>query len=328
MSTTDVARRPHRLPVDRLNEQARETTPPKSIDLSTPIDRSLHFVCPTLTPLYYTSVYEQLTPEIQRRYNQITALAFNEFTRFLEQDIGGTVLPALAETPSVPPELREYLHHFHEEEKAHAQMWTALNAHCEREWYTITESRFVRLGKLPRIALQAVLRRPRTFRWVLWILLCMEEIAMETARRTVHSAVEIEPRFLTAYQSHQQDEVRHVQVDWYLIEHLTDPLPPRRRRRDARALRYVFRHYLLAPLRVGRRVLEQLGAEYPEVRRIIPQVLNEYRALPRSVAHQSALFSRHTHPVMFALFDRYPEFQIIEDVLLTYRDDPARWAVQ
>ena len=65
----------------RRRERTHDDEP--TLDFSTPIDRRCWFVCPTLTPLYYTHVYRELNDEQQRRYNQLTALSFNELIAFL-----------------------------------------------------------------------------------------------------------------------------------------------------------------------------------------------------------------------------------------------------
>ena len=61
------------------------------------IDPARWFVCPTLTPLYYAPVYRDLDQRHQRRYNQLTALCFNELIAFFEESFAASVLAAIAD---------------------------------------------------------------------------------------------------------------------------------------------------------------------------------------------------------------------------------------
>ncbi len=126
---------PRRLPLTQLIDQARSQRKESSpLDLSTPIDRSRLFVCPEMTPLYYTDAYRELTGDQARRYNQLTGLASNELITFFEERIAAEVFPALSRLDGAPAELLEYVRFFDEEERRHAQMWRALNRLSEPEW--------------------------------------------------------------------------------------------------------------------------------------------------------------------------------------------------
>src|SRR5688572_16034939 len=85
-TAAERTRRPARLSLTELSEQAREASRTWApLDLSTPVDLSRHFLCPTVTPLHYTAIHRSLTVEEKLRYNQLTGLAFNEVISFFEE---------------------------------------------------------------------------------------------------------------------------------------------------------------------------------------------------------------------------------------------------
>src|SRR4051812_8274154 len=88
-------------------------------DWDAPIDPARAFVCSTLTPLYYTPLYPQLTPRQQLRYNQLCAIAFNEVVVFFESSFAAALHALLAETDTIDPALRSRLTEFADDERRH-----------------------------------------------------------------------------------------------------------------------------------------------------------------------------------------------------------------
>src|SRR5688572_24053151 len=77
LTGVERTRRPARLSLAELSAQAREASRAWApLDLSTPVDTSRHFLCPTVTPLFYTEIHRSLTAEEKLRYNQLSGLAF------------------------------------------------------------------------------------------------------------------------------------------------------------------------------------------------------------------------------------------------------------
>src|SRR5437764_12509154 len=89
-----------------------------SLDLTAPADSSRWFLCPTLTPLYYTPVYFELSPRQALRYNQLTGMSFNELIGFFEASFAHPALTAVARSkaPAVSAELRACIDCFLDEE--------------------------------------------------------------------------------------------------------------------------------------------------------------------------------------------------------------------
>src|SRR5262245_58362189 len=119
----------NRMPVERINRHAAEHGVAMTrLDLDRPVDHTRLFTCPSLAPLAHTPVFNMLTPAQQRRYNQLVGLLQNELICFLEQEVGGRVLPALLRLSGrMSPDLILSLRQFLEEERQHTKVFRRLN---------------------------------------------------------------------------------------------------------------------------------------------------------------------------------------------------------
>src|SRR5688572_32645347 len=82
-----------RMSIDRLQAQASwHSFSLDQIDFAATIRRDTFFLCPTLTPLYYTPSYQELTPAQAVRYNQNTGMCFNELIALIEGSFASTAL--------------------------------------------------------------------------------------------------------------------------------------------------------------------------------------------------------------------------------------------
>src|ERR1041385_4591960 len=135
------------LPLEQLRRQAAQAEAEPPPDLTTPIDRSKLFVCPTLTALYYTPVYGELSPEQARRYNQINGVAFGELIGLFEEHFAVRALAAIELDRTAPRALREYARCLIAEEQRHMSLWWRLNRLCEPGWYERGPRRIVRVPR-------------------------------------------------------------------------------------------------------------------------------------------------------------------------------------
>ena len=85
-------------------------------DSTVPIDFSKPFICPSLTALYYTTVWQELSPDDQLRHTQLSALSFNELIAWFEGGFSSTLL-SLSRSERVPKDLRAILPDFIEDER-------------------------------------------------------------------------------------------------------------------------------------------------------------------------------------------------------------------
>ncbi len=321
-----LEKNPARLPLRELLDQAREhANSPRSLNVVAPIATDRFFICPTATPLYYTSLYRKLSEEQARRYNQLTALSFNELIMALERSIAPVLFAALRgaawfHRTDPPSELVDYFEFFEAEERRHLRMWQALNQLAEPKWYEGENVHFFQTRTRPSSMLRTLCSRPHLVSTVLWIMLLQEEMTMELARRCARSCLEpLEPRFGEAYRLHVEDEVRHVQIDWYVIEHLRAAQSPRVRRLNARIVRFLVKTFFLAPRRLAVKVAKELVREFPSLRPSLSRMQRELKGLGSDLEYQHMMYSRRSHPISFHLFDCYPEFEAMRHVLFSYQ---------
>lgn len=286
------------------------------------VDLTRPFLAESVVPLWYTESWALLDAAQALRANQITGLCFNELITFFESAFAPAVLAALRRQ-AVPEDLAECLHHFLADEARHSAMFERLNRLSAPGWYTRSPFHLLRVPAPVRLMVGALTRRPAVFPAMLWIMLALEEHSIEVSRRCA-AATELDPSWAAAYAAHLEDEVRHVQVDVHLIERFHSGRPGWLRRANAALVRAGIARFLLAPSRSGARVVAQLVAEFPALGPLAPRLVREMRALDRSAAYQSMMYSRRTTPLTFALFDRFPEFQGLGAVLAAYRPGGER----
>lgn len=155
-----------------------------------------------------------------------------------------------------------------------------------------------------------------------WLQLAQEERSVEISRRCLHTRAGcIEPRYAAAYRAHLVDELRHVQIDWHLIDRFYRTRPTSVRRLTATLLRLAVATLFLAAVHSTARVIEVLSMEHPELVPLVPRMLRELRALARDDDYQRMMYSRQTTPITFSLLDRFPEFGQMRRVLRAY--EPA-----
>lgn len=293
------------------------------IDWQTPIDRTLWYFCETLTPLYYTPVYNELALEHRRRYNQLTGIMANEVIALLETELLNASLQAIDDQE---PELQAAVVRFREDECRHAEIWRRLNRLSEPEWYSKGPRHLVRMPSAAAVLARLAARHPAAFPVVFWIQLLQEERSVDISRRCMRvPADRIEPRYAAAYAAHIQDEVRHVQIDCHLIERFHGRRSVVMRRMTARLFRTIVRWLLVTPVRSSARVVERLTFEYPDLRPLLPRILRELRGLDGNDEYHQMMYSRRTTPITFSLFDRFEEFHQMRHVLHAYRPEPAGW---
>jgi hypothetical protein len=308
-------------PLDRLAGQ-KDSTAYEALDWTLPIDRTRWFVCETQTPLYYTRSYEELSTDQRRRYNQLTGMLSNELIGLLETELLTAALGAIERRTAGPVDLElvAAVRRFRDDEYRHAEMWRHLNRLSEPRWYATRDRHLARVPS-PAIALaRALALRPGVFPVVLWIQLAQEERSIDLSRRSLAlPADRLEPRYRTAFQAHLQDEVRHVQVDWHLIERLYHRRSTMTRLMTARLFSFFVGSVLLMPVYSTTRVIEVLADEFVELRPLVPRMLAELRALRACDRYHEMMYSRATTPITFDLLDRYDEFHVVGRTLRGYQ---------
>ena len=286
-----------------------------------PIDRSRPYVCETVTPLYYTRSYAELSPSQVLRYNQIAAIHFNEVICFFERSVAEHALDALMKEGkrSLPGDLAQAVVQFADEERAHTRMFRALNRIAEPEWYLSGDEYIIQSKRTARWLFSHLTRRPWTFPVSILLMLIMEEKSLEVSRRMIRAGEDvIEPHFLETYRAHLEDEVRHVRIDGRLLLHLFEGRSRFIRRGNAALFRFLLTRCFLLPDQSAFRVVELLAKEQPEVVPLLPRIKRELQGLAGNAKYHAMMFSRHSCPLAFGLFDRFSEFRKLSEGLLSY----------
>jgi hypothetical protein len=312
-----------RLALRPLTRPATRPASEHAFDWNTPIDRTRWFYCETLTPLYYTPIYRALAPEHRLRYNQLTGMLSNELILLLETGFLDAVLQAVDSARHVDHDgLVTAVRRFREDERRHAETWRRLNQLSAPAWYANTDRYLVRIPPGAIGLSRITSRHPLMFPFVFWIQLAQEERSVDISRRCLRLPPGmLEPRYAAVYRAHLGDEARHVQLDSCLLDrfHASQSRPARRL--TAAIFRFVVEALFLKPLYSTVRVIEVLASEFPELTPLIPRMRDELGRLGGDADYQEMMYSRRTTPVTFSLFDRFPEFHCMRQVLQSY--EPA-----
>ena len=300
-----------RLPLDRINRHADEHgVAVARLRFDRPVDRTKLFTSPVLAPLAHSPIFTELTAAQQRRYNQLVGLMQNELICFFEQEVGARVLPAVLSSSSrVSPELCASLRRFLDEEKQHTQMFRRLNRLAEPDWYRNTDYYILELRTPFLVLLRQITSRPVLLPMVFWMMLLMEERSLLMSKRYATADPEsIEPQFLEAYLAHAEDEVRHVQIDWHLLEAFYQSRSRWARKANARLLEAFMVGALLKPRRANLRLVDLLVTEFPELRPMRPGLVRAVHDLVHNAGYRRMMYSPEATPISYALFARSAEF--------------------
>ena len=281
------------------------------LDLTSPVDRTKLFVCPTLTPLYYTPSYGRLSPRQALRYNQLMGMLHNEVITFFETTFAASVLGSLSDPASrgsLSPDESACLRQFIDDEAQHTAAFRRLNRLSDPARYAEVDRSILQVPRAMAAVLRWLTRRPRAFPMVIWVMLVMEERSLEISRRyAAMDPVEVEPHYAAAYRRHSEDEARHVQIDWHLIERVYAGLSRPLRRLNAALLRWFVEGFFLTPARSTLHAVDLLVGEFPELTPIRPRLMREMRALRRDSAYRRMMYSPAVNPITYGLARHFPE---------------------
>jgi hypothetical protein len=301
---------PVQLSVQQIAEHARSRGADcYPFDVTVPVDGTMPFLCPTLTALYYTSVWKELDDEERLRYTQLSALSFNELIAWFENGFSRT-LQSLMQSDALPQSLKSLLPDFLEDERRHQEMWWTLNRCADPQRYSRDVAAISRIAPLGQNLMRWLARHPLKYPVTIWIMLILEEHGNEIARRCAAKRPDqIEPHFAAAYLAHVRDEVRHVQIDWHLLEWAWPSLRGWRRYVNVSIFRWVVSRLLFNTEHAAISVVDELVRERPRLHSLLPRLRAELRGVGQNREFRSMMFSVRTCPIVFRLLDRFPELQ-------------------
>lgn len=253
------------------------------------------FIPERLTPLPFTSVWPGLSPDEQRRYNQLHGLYFHEQIIFFEQVIIVPLLRALQPRVS-DPELRAALSTFIAEEMTHSAGFHALLRRLRPAWYEHDWRHFIRLSPVAQAALAAMVRRPHWFPCFLWLVQLLEERTMFASRLFLAEPDAFPEEILALHRQHLTDEADHVRWDTALLAQFWTQAPPWVRRANTRLLDWMLGEFIAVPRRAALRVVDALAAEFPALSVPPARLKAELRALGARPGFRAAVFGRDAVP--------------------------------
>jgi len=118
----------------------------------------------------------------------------------------------------------------------------------------------------------------------------------------------IDRQFAAVYRAHAEDEIRHIHIDWHLLERFYLSRPLWQRHVNAWLLELIISSLLLKPRRANVRLIEILIKEFPELRCIRDRLVRAVRDLASSESYRKMMYSRETTPIAYQLFKGLPEF--------------------
>jgi rubrerythrin len=271
----------------------------------------------SLTHLYYSPIYPTLTDRQQRIYNRLHACYLCELFVFFEEVFPGYYTRAAAQRAIREP-LRSQLLGLVRAERRHALMFRSLARQLAPDLYGAFRFRFVALPRLVDLALRILFRFPAHFSVILWVTLIQEERALYYAREVLRSSHRIDDAMVRVQSRHLSDEQGHLDIEEALLRRYWDGSSPALRRLNVSLMRWAMKELLTAPKRGGMRLIDRYLRECPELQVRAGELRAAMRALDGEAAFHRSLYSRQILPRTFALFDRYPEFRTLQDVIPFY----------
>lgn len=288
-----------------------EAPPPAAVG-ETRIDFTRPFIAEEFTPLFHTPLHATLPAEVRLRYNQLSALYFNEQVGFFEEVMLRPALRALLEGP-VPAALRAPLATFLAEEERHTTLFHALNRRAAPEFYEKSPRFFIPLSPSVRWTLRQIITRPRRFPLLLWLALLQEERSLHYSKGMLAQSSRMEPHFVAIHRMHLADEVGHIGWDEQILDWLWPALSPAGRALNARLLTWMVREFFHLPKRSAQCVIAQLAREFPQLE--AGALHAAVRRLATDPAYRRTLYSREITPRAFARFEADPQFALLAQAL-------------
>ena len=298
--------------LDRLNRLAdKNAFDVEDLDWSRPVSRNCLWGPEKIAPLTYLPAYDLLTDEERRRLNQLFSVGVCEQFIWLEENILVRTLGKVLMHWSMSEGLRIALDHFIKEEIKHTEMFWRTLEKASPEWYPTRRFHLFNISKQQSFLLNRVINNPTLFLVWIWTAIFFEERTVNYCqhyrRASRRDPGSIEPTFADLHEYHFKDEVRHFQLDQYLLAECYDKQPAWKRRLAGLMFYYVMKSYT-APGRTSLRILDILGQEFPHLTQsVIPDFLQQIPSLATNSSFHRMAFSREAVPRSMALFSRYDE---------------------
>ena len=268
------------------------------------VDSSSRFIADSLTPLFYTSVWHELTADQKLTYNRISGTYWNELISWFERELALTALAAARRTPGLRPELSARVAEFAHEEILHAAVFGQLNRISDGARYADGELSVLDISSLVGRAL-TIASSAGAAPALLWVMLLMEERSI--AVMDISCRQGIDPLYARVYRAHAADEARHVAIDFELLDLIYATLSPTARQINARVFAFLLRSFLLRPGRAARKTVALLIGAHPDLRLLRRRIHAELHEVGNDRGYRRMMYSPATTPRTIARLQTFPE---------------------
>lgn len=306
-------------PIERINQLSKEKGYGiEDLDWKSPDMDKLH-APECMSHLYFTPLYDELTPEERLTYNQAFAEGVAEQFVFLEQVLLVRGLRAFLRLggKSLPDPLIEACEFFVQEEDKHSAMFRRLLLESNPEVYEKTVFDIYRLTAQEEKFLATSLESPTLFLWWIWVATVFEEKTIDFHKKYQAARDGMDPMHMRVHRFHCLDELRHLQMDHHFVEALWVPAPWWKRELNA----WLFEKVMTSFVRPRRTVIASVNRmvrRHPRLEPMQSRLIEAGMSVHRSRAWHEATYSRETLPNTFALFDRFPELHRMSALLPLY----------
>ncbi|MCX6951096.1 MAG: diiron oxygenase [Verrucomicrobia bacterium] len=279
------------------------------------------FIPDRLTPLPFTPVWAELRPAERLRYNQLHGLYGLEQIIFFEQEL---IVPLLRRLQPLvrDADLRRSLDVFIAEEQAHSAGFHALLRMLRPAWYAHGWRHFVHPGPVAGAILSAMIRRPRQFPFLLWLVQLLEERTMFASRLFLADESAFPAAIVAAQRQHLADEADHVRWDAALIGQLWHDAPPWVRRLNDRLFSWTLGEFIAVPRRAALRVVDELAADLPGLSVPPARLKAALRTLAGRADFRQSVFGRDSVPRTWKQASTAPDLRCVVSRWLAHEHSP------
>ena len=279
--------------------------------------------CPEqLTHLFYCPSYDLLEPDEKRYYNQLFAMGVCEQFLLLEDILLVRGMRRIIDAAGkrLSPDLRIGMENLIIEEKKHGEMFRRLLRTSAPDLYRDRDLVIYDMSRRDSMMVDFFLWGTPVF--VSWVFVAMifEEKSIDFYRKylAAESSEDLDPLYREVHRKHAQEEVRHVQIDHYLVDLFWDQAPAWKKRLNHWIFYFIMTKFA-RPERTVRRMLDLLVTRFPRLQAINERLVGEAMAVAGDPEWQRASYSPIAQPRTFAIFERYPDFQLLERIFPQYR---------
>lgn len=285
------------------------------INWDEPIDQQKLWAPIPVTPLSHLPAFHQMSVPAKLRYNQYMALGLSEMFCLFEEFFLVKILQGLPVFAN--SDLTEALKHFVDDEMRHSELFRHLNFFARPDFYVDKKNfHFLKESSRQWSGMAFLSAFPQTLLTWVWMGIFFEERTLMYTKEYLKYHHDnpgvLDLHFVEAHRLHMIEEVRHVNMDSFLIDEIYAKAPVWKRKLAAFGMKRLM-GYFASPRFLSRRILDRLSNEFPVEVPVFKQLRVELPMLADSESYHQILFSKDAIGRTSELMARFPEFDGIWD---------------